>query len=122
MESLPSREAWIEISIRSRLTSCIKSLPSREAWIEIWHPAKASQRFGRFPRGKRGLKSPLTTGLATVAKSLPSREAWIEIFTPSSFPAAQTMSLPSREAWIEIMSVVSQNCPLAVASLAGSVD
>ena len=35
LESLPSREAWIEIKKVSILYLLFRSLPSREAWIEI---------------------------------------------------------------------------------------
>ena len=79
VESLPPREAWIEIIVHSvvRLCSgcrfprgrrglkfvCVKvcffliaSLPSREAWIEISVNAPSIAALGRFPCGKRGLK------------------------------------------------------------------
>ena len=58
IKSLPSREAWIEITIIPGLL-CREgeSLPSREAWIEIPAAGKgAAPMRGRFPRGKRGLK------------------------------------------------------------------
>ena len=35
----------------------MRSLPPREAWIEIYFSiSRRVIRFGRFPRGKRGLK------------------------------------------------------------------
>ena len=56
--SLPSREAWIEITpYIAAITGAALSLPSREAWIEM-------QLVADFVAGQR---------------SLPSREAWIEI-------------------------------------------
>ena len=56
------------------------SLPSREAWIEI-SPAMRVMRpvLCRFPRGKRGLKFRVLPKEAPESWSLPSREAWIEI-------------------------------------------
>ena len=39
IRSLPSREAWIEISGPAPPALLVRSLPSREAWIEI-------RRFG----------------------------------------------------------------------------
>ena len=46
------------------------------------------QDIGRFPRGKRGLKSGDVTLIFCSHKSLPPREAWIEIahFLPISRP------------------------------------
>jgi len=38
--------------------------------------------FGRFPQGKRGLKSSKLYGVSGSVESLPAREAWIEIFKP----------------------------------------
>ena len=82
-------------------------------------------RYRRTPRGVRGLKSTLDTGLATsTVPSHPSRGAWIEILgitgvavitvsrTPrgvrglkleagEELPAGR-MSHPSRGAWIEM--------------------
>ena len=55
----------------------------------------------RFPRGKRGLKLPLSDGLQNLCRSLPSREAWIEMGCFAGRCTA-SWSLPSREAWIEI--------------------
>ena len=82
--SLPSREAWIEITNTSGNTAGgRKSLPSREAWIEI--------TCGE-------------TALNWLTTSLPSREAWIEI-TWLPCPSPPFGSLPSREAWIEIETV-----------------
>ena len=99
---------------------------------------------GRFPRGKRGLKSVLQVPLPQVLKSLPSREAWIEIYIKneggdemlSRFPRGkrglksdyrrpvldEVLSLPSREAWIEIHIPRKSGALCLVASLAGSVD
>ena len=62
-------------------------------------------RYRRTPRGVRGLKSTLDTGLATsTVPSHPSRGAWIEIllirilrYLPASHP--------SRGAWIEILGI-----------------
>ena len=55
--SLPSREAWIEITLLIAHCFINSSLPSREAWIEIAAlcPLCVSA-LCRFPRGKRGLK------------------------------------------------------------------
>ena len=56
--SLPPREAWIEIlSAVGMLPKAELSLPPREAWIEIENYVKEHwYNAGRFPRGKRGLK------------------------------------------------------------------
>ena len=56
--SLPSRGAWIEISVLTLVATSTASLPSRGAWIEI----------------QRVLL--LNDGLSL---SLPSRGAWIEM-------------------------------------------
>ena len=56
MESLPPREAWIEIAISRGDVDGMSSLPPREAWIEIVSLSECSRSLGRFPRGKRGLK------------------------------------------------------------------
>ncbi len=56
------------------------SLPPREAWIEISKRALMKSLLpGRFPRGKRGLKSMKKWVAAQTDRSLPPREAWIEI-------------------------------------------
>ena len=56
-KSLPPREAWIEIfKVKFNFLARL-SLPPREAWIEILRQAFQLQKlYGRFPRGKRGLK------------------------------------------------------------------
>ena len=49
-----------------------KSLPPREAWIEIRAKGKRGEReWGRFPRGKRGLKF-LTGRHSTLLKNVAS--------------------------------------------------
>ena len=55
--SLPSRGAWIEISVIRHVFDLLVSLPSRGAWIEI----------------------NIVSGLIVDFASLPSRGAWIEI-------------------------------------------
>ena len=58
----------------------VVSLPSREAWIEItWTKAGMLHRCCRFPRGKGGLKFLRDYGAVHRPGSLPSREAWIGI-------------------------------------------
>ena len=62
----------------------VESLPSREAWIEIdYHIAPIEIKDCRFPRGKRGLKLPIPDHSQAKILSLPSREAWIEIICPN---------------------------------------
>ena len=79
--SLPSRGAWIEISLMIRQAdNVLTSLPSRGAWIEIRPSGISSAR-------------PM---------SLPSRGAWIEIKTGQPVRLHHHLSLPSRGAWIEM--------------------
>ncbi len=121
--SPPSREAWIEIHLWSKMPVFPTSPPSREAWIEILQVGDSQEH----------------------CKSPPSREAWIEILTvaPDRFgskgrlphgrrglkfsalmEAADMLisSPPSREAWIEITSSVGISTQPEVASLTGGVD
>ena len=79
------------------------SLPPREAWIEMLPELLfLPPPQGRFPRGKRGLKSGRSLALWGFLRSLPPREAWIEIRCFLYF-SRTLMSLPPREAWIEII-------------------
>ena len=78
--------------------------------------------WGRFPRGKRGLKYlPCRFG-GREQKSLPPREAWIEIDDIQLSLFKGTESLPPREAWIEIGPWQYAGSGENVASPAGSVD
>ena len=98
------------------------SLPPREAWIEIkYRKLSSGLMIGRFPRGKRGLKSKLTWHRQVPHVSLPPREAWIEIQIPRA-QISRSVSLPPREAWIEIEANLAQAGAACVASPAGSVD
>ena len=81
-ESLPPREAWIEITVTASGACSCRSLPPREAWIEILSTVSS---------------------LSIVSLSLPPREAWIEIITGISLNV-DGESLPPREAWIEMVS------------------
>ena len=55
------------------------SLPTRGAWIEISIAVVTAIAFGRSPRGERGLKSNRDKVHSQLHKSLPTRGAWIEI-------------------------------------------
>ena len=57
-ESLSARRAWIEITMRMKLSTATGSLSARRAWIEI------VSRTGKIPGGM----------------SLSARRAWIEIY------------------------------------------
>ena len=53
--SLPSRGAWIEISLWEGHDNNVKSLPSRGAWIEmVWDWLFSACALRRSPRGERG--------------------------------------------------------------------
>ena len=71
------------------------SLPSREAWIEISSSGSSSALNAcRFPRGKRGLKYIISAPFLGAILSLPSREAWIEIpFSDAVFDVVYVASL-----------------------------
>ena len=57
-----------------------QSLPPREAWIEIDVRLLYNHDLSsRFPRRKRGLKSDGCKDCPLPLLSLPPREAWIEI-------------------------------------------
>ena len=110
MLSLPSRGAWIEMSVpRVNCTLGRTSLPSRGAWIEIHFLAlpdlvhRVAPLTGSVDRNKEvdsGLLklsvAPLTGSVdrnkklcrvsVTSDRSLPSRGAWIEIFRPAWRP------------------------------------
>ena len=60
--------------------------------------------FGRFPRGKRGLKSVPCRLRNLGQRSLPSREAWIEIPGRRVRLPGPAVASPPREVWIEISS------------------
>ena len=62
--SLPTRGAWIEISLTKVSLESSPSLPTRGAWIEIF---------------------TLTALVRMVFESLPTRGAWIEIYETLSF-------------------------------------
>ena len=64
---------------------------------------------GRFPRGKRGLKSLSWDYPCWPGQSLPPREAWIEIIKDTVGDTALAASLPPREAWIEIVSLLQSH-------------
>ena len=66
--SLSARRAWIEMWIRSWLTTPVLSLSARRAWIEMWMAMAAQRGY----------------------ESLSARRAWIEIgrFSSSSFAAS----------------------------------
>ena len=99
-ESLPPREAWIEIKLTKVLGKKDESLPPREAWIEISSRQMCLRQ----------------------SMSLPPREAWIEILSLRFF-ARLSSSLPPREAWIEILhTFAAHTFGTRVASPAGSVD
>ena len=78
--SLPTRGAWIEISICSISATPARSLPTRGAWIEISASVPPHQR----------------------AKSLPTRGAWIEMSGATPLPNQGRISLSTRETWVEI--------------------
>ena len=121
--SLPSREAWIEISPSSLLLSPPWSLPSREAWIEMATLCGSGGKIPSLPSREAWIEILVCIKVSKITESLPSREAWIEIIpsgTPTPrrcrFPrgkrglksketadsSLRSWSLPSREAWIEI--------------------
>ena len=101
-ESLSSRRAWIEIIFRIEpLTFSQVSLSSRRAWIEIKSEKRLKiVRFGRSPRGERGLKFVLSR----------------------VYKNGYYLSLSSRRAWIEICACLHQRNDENVALLAESVD
>ena len=68
------------------------------AWL--WSTLK-----GRFPHGKRGLKSRHCGYRRGWRRSLPPREAWIEI-DMAIILSVHPRSLPPREAWIEICHIL----------------
>ena len=142
--SLPPREAWIEIRSTVLLMVIILSLPPREAWIEI--PLKIRKgshiksRFprgkrglklpvtlytyigtGRFPRGKRGLKSPKIDMKPDLLSRFPRGKRGLKLNERKAY-ASLERSLPPREAWIEIRLIDSITVCRVVASPAGSVD
>ena len=98
------------------------SLPSREAWIEISPECRTSwASLSRFPRGKRGLKWISGVIRFTFMCRFPRGKRGLKC--RNGFELADDLaSLPSREAWIEINLGASIFNAVSVASLAGSVD
>ena len=105
IQSLPSREAWIEMvrKYMNRPTE-LRRFPRGKRGLKFYIHALRYFRISRFPRGKRGLKWVIVIcikiqtfcrfprgkrGLKSrnvpihekCHASLPSREAWIEIWT-----------------------------------------
>ena len=78
--SLPSRGAWIEITLSTPIVRFKVSLPSRGAWIEIRAASRRPKAASVAP-----LAGSVDRNLSGAAKevvntlSLPSRGAWIEI-------------------------------------------
>ena len=101
--SLPTRGAWIEISFPRQLPCRGTSLPTRGAWIEIcWPPAWRGDRWRRSPHGERGLKCPCGSrhpGLA--GRRSPHGERGLKWDTDEYYYMVY-WSLPTRGAWIEI--------------------
>ena len=78
--SLPTRGAWIEMLVLVIGLIVLLSLPTRGAWIEITHLHPYKTRvICRSPRGERGLKSKLHKPNGNSYSSLPTRGAWIEM-------------------------------------------
>ena len=100
--SLPSRGAWIEISMRSKYARLLVSLPSRGAWIEISALPGSMRASSVAPlAGSVDRNVAVAQLLHRLVPSLPSRGAWIEI--PSyRIVRGSAKSLPSRGAWIEM--------------------
>ena len=94
--SLPTRGAWIEITLLVPFGGCNGSLPTRGAWIEI--PVSAGpplMAVRRSPHGERGLKCTVAQAIEDHLRSLPTRGAWIEI-TFAKGPSGCMGSLPHR--------------------------
>ncbi len=75
--SLPVREVWIEMTLRSRSGQQSQSLPVREVWIEI----------------------PCLLSSCRILLSLPVREVWIEIYCGADY--ITTIGVTSREGSVD---------------------
>ena len=99
------------------------SLPSREAWIEISEYWDVNRNpYSRFPRGKRGLKFLECIHISAVKVSLPSREAWIEIVRQEFFFRYCACRFPRGKRGLKSSGHRDKVMERGVASLAGSVD
>ena len=103
--SLPTRGAWIEISLKRLKTNMLACRsPHGERGLKFHQVDGHAAYHSRSPHGERGLKSSLTAWKHRKTGSLPTRGAWIEIFYQSKSREARRTSLPTRGAWIEIFS------------------
>ena len=78
--SLPSRGAWIEMTMVMPVAPAYQSLPSRGAWIEIeLYAADAGAGPVAPLAGSVDRNESLRDQLNEALESLPSRGAWIEM-------------------------------------------
>ena len=124
IQSLPSGEVWIEISVPPpRPRTRRPSLPSGEVWIEIPYTGCTGCCTSRhFPQGKCGLKSVKVLLNDDCLRHFPQGKCGLKFFITSTIAAPTAMSLPSGEVWIEIPLNLVRQSTRRVTSLRGSVD